>query len=36
VLKPGEQVAAYSGIGSISQQQLPYLRFKIDGARIAE
>ena len=36
VLKPGEQVAAASGIGSIPQQQLPYLRFKIDGARIAE
>jgi hypothetical protein len=36
VLKPGEQVAAYSGIDSISQQQLPYLRFKVDGARIAE
>ncbi len=36
VLKPGEQVAAASGIGNISQQQLPYLRFRIDGARIAE
>jgi predicted Zn-dependent protease len=36
VLKSGEQVAAYSGIGSITQQQLPYLRFKVDGARIAE
>jgi tetratricopeptide (TPR) repeat protein len=36
VLKPGEQVAAGSGIGSIPQAQLPYLRFRIDGARIAE
>jgi hypothetical protein len=36
VLKPGEQVAAGSGIASISQQQLPYLRFKVDGARLAE
>jgi beta-barrel assembly-enhancing protease len=36
VLKPGEQVAAGSGIGSISQQELPYLRFRVDGARIAE
>ena len=36
VLKPGEQVAAAAGIGNISQQQLPYLRFRVDGARIAE
>jgi beta-barrel assembly-enhancing protease len=36
VLKPGEQVAAHSGIASISQQQLAYLRFKVDGARVAE
>lgn len=36
VVKPGEQVAAFSGIASISQQELPYLRFRIDGARIAE
>ena len=36
VLKPGEQVAAAAGIGNLSQQQLQYLRFKVDGARIAE
>jgi predicted Zn-dependent protease len=36
VLKPGEQVAAATGIGSIPQQQLPYVRFRVDGARIAE
>jgi predicted Zn-dependent protease len=35
-LKPGEQVAAYSGISGVSQQQLQYLRFKVDGARLAE
>jgi hypothetical protein len=36
VLKPGEQVAAASGVGNIPQAQLPYLRFRVDGARIAE
>ena len=36
VLKPGEQVAAFSGIASISQDKLPYLRFKVEQARIAE
>ncbi|HEY7641013.1 MAG TPA: M48 family metalloprotease [Steroidobacteraceae bacterium] len=36
VLKPGEQVAASSGIGNLSQQQLQYLRFKVEGARIAQ
>jgi hypothetical protein len=36
VLKPGEHVAAGAGIASISQEQLQYLRFKVDGARIAE
>jgi predicted Zn-dependent protease len=36
VLKPGEQVAAGSGVGNIPQAQLQYLRFRVDGARIAE
>jgi predicted Zn-dependent protease len=36
VLKPGEQIATFSGIASITQQQLPYLRFKVEQARIAE
>jgi predicted Zn-dependent protease len=36
VLKPGEQVAAAAGIGNLSQEQLQSLRFKVDGARIAE
>ena len=36
VLKPGEQVAAAAGIGNLTQEQLQSLRFKVDGARIAE
>lgn len=36
VLKPGEQVAAYSGIASIPQEQLPYLKFRVEQARVAE
>lgn len=35
-LKSGEQAAAPSGIASISQAELPYLRFRIDGAQVAE
>ena len=34
-LKPGEQAAAATGI-AISQEQLPYLKFKIEGARVAQ
>jgi hypothetical protein len=36
VLKPGEQVAAYSGIASIPQEQLPYLKFRVEQARVVE
>jgi predicted Zn-dependent protease len=36
VIKPGGQAAAPSGIASISQQQLPYLRFRVASARVAE
>jgi predicted Zn-dependent protease len=36
LLKPGEQVAANTGIGNVGQEQLPYLRFRIDDARVAE
>jgi beta-barrel assembly-enhancing protease len=36
VLKPGEQVAAYSGIASIPKEQLPYLKFRVEQARVAE
>ncbi len=35
-LKPGEQAAVLSGIASISQAELPYLRFRIDGAQVVE
>lgn len=35
-LKPGEEAAAPTGIGSISQEQLPYLRFRVASARVAE
>lgn len=36
VVQPGQQAAADTGIGSIAQEQLPYLRFRVDGARVAE
>lgn len=36
VVQPGQQAAAQTGIGSIAQAQLPYLRFRVDGARVAE
>lgn len=36
VLKPGEQAAAHTGIGNLTREQLPYLRFRVDGARVAE
>lgn len=36
VLKPGEQGATFSGISSISEAELPHLRFRIDAARVAE
>lgn len=35
-LKAGEQVAADAGLGALTQEQLPYLRFRVDGARVAE
>jgi predicted Zn-dependent protease len=35
VLKPGEQAAAASGIGSITQEQMQALRFRVDGAKVA-
>jgi len=35
-LKSGEQTAAPSGITNLSQAQLQALRFRVDGARIAE
>ena len=36
VVKPGEQAAAPSGIDNLSQAQLQALRFRVDGAKIAE
>jgi beta-barrel assembly-enhancing protease len=36
VLKPGEQAAAHTGIANMSRDQLPYLRFRVDSARVAQ
>lgn len=36
VVQPGQQAAAQTGIASIAQDQLPYLRFRVDGAKVAE
>ena len=35
-VQPGQQAAAQTGIDGIAQAQLPYLRFRVDGARVAE
>jgi predicted Zn-dependent protease len=35
-LKSGEQVSADAGLGNLTQEQLPYLRFRVDEARVAE
>lgn len=36
VVQPGQQAAAQAGIANVAQEQLPYLRFRVDGARVAE
>lgn len=36
VVQPGQQAAAQTGIGGLAQNQLPYLRFRVDGAKVAE
>jgi tetratricopeptide (TPR) repeat protein len=36
VVQPGEQAAAQTGVANVAQAQLPYLRFRVDGARVAE
>src|SRR5690606_28851505 len=36
VVAPGQQAAQHTGIASISQAELPYLRFRVDGAKVAE
>lgn len=35
-LKSGEQVAADAGLSGLTQEQLPYVRFRVDGAKVAE
>ena len=35
-LKAGEQVAADAGLSNLTQEQLPFLRFRVDRASIAE
>jgi predicted Zn-dependent protease len=35
VVKSGQQAAQLAGV-NVSQQQLPYLRFRVDGAKVAE
>ncbi|MBL8265023.1 M48 family metalloprotease [Steroidobacter sp.] len=36
IVQPGQQAAAQTGIGGLTQAQLPYLRFRVDGAKVAE
>jgi predicted Zn-dependent protease len=36
VLQPGQQTAAQSGIANVPEAQLPYLRFRVDSAKVAE
>ena len=35
-LAPGAQTAVPAGVGGIAREQLPYVRFHVDGARVAE
>ena len=35
-LGPGEQAALDAGIGNVPQEQRPFVRFRVDGARVAE
>lgn len=36
VVAPGQQAVAQTGIANVAQEQLPYLRFRVDGAKVAE
>ncbi len=36
VVKPGEQAAAATGLGNLPQEQLQALRFRVDGAKMAQ
>jgi predicted Zn-dependent protease len=35
-LQPGQRIGGDAGVGVLSQQQLPHVRFRVDGARIVE
>ncbi|MBL8202560.1 MAG: M48 family metalloprotease [Chromatiales bacterium] len=36
VLKPGERAAVDAGVGAVSQQNLPAIRFRVDTAKVAQ
>jgi tetratricopeptide (TPR) repeat protein len=36
VVQPGQQAEAQTSIVNVAQDQLPYLRFRVDGAKVAE
>jgi hypothetical protein len=36
IVKPGEQAAAASGLANLTPEQQQALRFRVDGAKIAE
>lgn len=36
VLKPNQRVAGDAGVGALSPEQLSYVRFRVDGAQIAQ
>jgi beta-barrel assembly-enhancing protease len=35
-VQPGQQATQQTGIGNLAQEQLQYLRFRVDGAKVAE
>ena len=35
-LRSGEQIAADAGLANLSPQQLPYVRFRVDAASVAQ
>ncbi|MDY6948963.1 MAG: tetratricopeptide repeat protein, partial [Pseudomonadota bacterium] len=35
-VQPGQQAAQQTGIGNLAQEQLQYLRFRVDGAKVSE
>ncbi|HEX2494150.1 MAG TPA: hypothetical protein VHK24_10270, partial [Steroidobacter sp.] len=36
VVQPGQQAAAQTGVAGLAQAQLPNLRFRVDGATVAD